>query len=361
MNRREWLNQTGRIAIGSTLAAAVPWNAAAAELPEPTPARLPRWRGFNLLSMFMVYNKEPFPEDDFVAVSEFGFDFVRLPMDYRCWTDPEDWTKLREADLKRVDEAVGFGEKHGVHVQINFHRAPGYTVAKPAEERSVWTDSEALDVCTRHWTAFAKRYQGIPNRQVSFNLFNEPDNSVQPEDHRRVVAHLCDAIRVIDPERLIVCDGRSWANIPPTELKGLNVATALHSYQPMPITHYKASWTNWDESWPRPEWPLRSSDDHARNKAELRKRLINPWRELEKQGMGVHVGEFGCHNKTPHPVVLAWMKDCLDLFKEADWGWTLWNLRGSFGVMDSQREDVAYEDWRGHKIDPGMMKLLQAG
>ena len=33
---------------------------------------------------------------------------------------------------------------------------------------------------------------------------------------------------------------------------------------------------------------------------------------------------------------------------------------GSFGVLDSDREDVAYEDWRGHKLDRAMLDLLQA-
>ena len=31
-------------------------------------------------------------------------------------------------------------------------------------------------------------------------------------------------------------------------------------------------------------------------------------------------------------VVLAWMRDVLSLWKEAGWGWCLWNLRGAFGV-----------------------------
>ena len=53
--------------------------------------------------------------------------------------------------------------------------------------------------------------------------------------------------------------------------------------------------------------------------------------------MGVHVGEWGAFNHTPHKVVLAWMQDCLALWKEAGWGWALWNLHGGFGVLDSQR------------------------
>jgi len=77
--------------------------------------------------------------------------------------------------------------------------------------------------------------------------------------------------------------------------------------------------------------------------------------------VGVHVGEWGAFNRTPHKVVLAWMRDCLALWKEAGWGWALWNLRGGFGVLDSQRADVEYEDFRGQKLDRQMLALLQQG
>ncbi len=104
-------------------------------LPDATPKHLPRWRGFNLLDKFMVDQQKPFQERDFADIAELGFNFVRLPLDYRCWTDREDPKKLKEPVLKEIDQAVEFGRKHGIHVQINFHRAPGYTVASPPEPK----------------------------------------------------------------------------------------------------------------------------------------------------------------------------------------------------------------------------------
>jgi endoglucanase len=54
------------------------------------------------------------------------------------------------------------------------------------------------------------------------------------------------------------------------------------------------------------------------------------------------------------------MKDYLDLWKEAGWGWAMWNLRGGFGVLDSERADVQYEDYKGMKLDRKMLELLRA-
>jgi endoglucanase len=330
-------------------------------LPDATPGRLPRWRGFNLLNKFMADQQKPFEERDFADIAELGFDFVRLPMDYRSWTDHRNPGALNEPILKEIDNAVEFGKKHGVHVQINFHRAPGFTVADPPERRSLWTDPEALDLCARHWSAFAARYQGIPNNLVSFNLLNEPDDKVKPEDHRRVVERVAGAIRQRDPNRLIVCDGRARGTLPPVELLGLNVAAALHDYNPVPLTHYKASWVHWDESWPEPIWPLRKNDGKYVTRSTIARELVKPWQDFAAQGVGVMVGEFGVFNFTPHRYVLSWLHDTLEEFKKAGWGWALWNFTGGFGVCDSGRFDVAYETWHGRKLDRAMLELLQAG
>ena len=91
----------------------------------------------------------------------------------------------------------------------------------------------------------------------------------------------------------------------------------------------------------------------------LWKDAIEPWRKLQETKTGVIVGEWGAYNKTPHNVTLRWMEDCLQNWKKAGLGWALWNFRGSFGILDSDRKDVAYEDFNGHKLDRKMLDLLQ--
>ena len=172
-----------------------------AVLSDPAPAKLPRWRGFNLLEMFHAGGDRPFREEDFAWIAELGCNFVRLPLDYRCWTDSSDWTKLREEVLKRLDQAVELGRKHAIHVQLNFHRAPGYTVAQPPERLSLCKDSQARNMCAQHWGHFARRFQGVPSRQLSLNLFNEPGN-VSAETYRAVVERTVQAIREHDRQRL---------------------------------------------------------------------------------------------------------------------------------------------------------------
>ena len=115
------------------------------------------------------------------------------------------------------------------------------------------------------------------------------------------------------------------------------------------------------DKWPEPTWPLKLGENRVMDKETLARKRILPWKQLEQKGVGVHVGEWGAFNRTPHKVVLAWMRDCLALWKEAGWGWALWNLHGGFGVLDSQRADVEYESFRGHKLDRQMLDLLRQG
>jgi endoglucanase len=322
------------------------------------PTKLPRWRGFNLLEKFTLAGNKPYVETDFDGMREWGFDFARLPMDYRTWTEPDDPYRLIEKTLKEIDAAVQYGRDRGVHVNLNFHRAPGYCVNPPKEPLDLWSDPEALKQCRHHWSAFARRYKGIPSSELSFDLVNEPAD-IPNAAYARVVTALVEAIRQEDPDRLIIADGLRWGTKPVPELAPLKLGQSTRGYAPMQISHFRASWMPGSDTWPTPTWPLTAPDQW--NKERLRRDMIEPWKQLEKQGVGVHVGEWGAFQHTPHHVVLAWMKDQLALWKEAGWGWALWNFRGSFGILDSGRTDVKYEEFRGHKLDRQMLELLRQG
>ncbi|MCC6142472.1 MAG: cellulase family glycosylhydrolase, partial [Candidatus Hydrogenedentes bacterium] len=341
MNRRQFL----RTATATTIAATLPPRRAPAEDVVPSHSRLPRWRGFNLLDKFGWGQNGRFQEEDFAWMAEWGFDFVRLPMSYTNWIKDGNWREFREDVFQEIDAAVDLGKRYGIHVCINFHRAPGYCVGDPQEATNLWKDEEPLEVCALHWAHFADRYAGIPSSRVSFDLVNEPAH-VSNADYARVAQRLVEAIRAKDPNRLIIADGNFWGREPVQQLIPLQVAQSTRGYDPMQLTHYKAGWVEGADEYPLPEWPL-TIGNVTWDKAYLRENRIEPWKKLAAAGVGVHVGEWGCFNQTPHEVALAWMKDQLELWQEAGFGWALWNFRGSIGVLDSDRRDVDYEEFHG--------------
>jgi endoglucanase len=358
MNRREFLR-----ASAAGLAAAGLCNLTGAQpATAPSPeVKLPRWRGFNLLEKYMADNSGPYRESDFEIIAGWGFDFARLPMSYLCWTDPADWLAINDAALVDIDQAIEFGRRHNVHVNLNLHRAPGYCVNPPKEPLNLWTDAEALDAAAHHWGHLAARYKGIPSAALSFDLVNEPPD-IKPTMYAAVVTRLVQAIRAEDPDRLIIADGLQYGRTPVQELLGLGVGQSARGYWPMQVSHYKANWMKdfGSMSWPVPTWPLALDEDDIWNKERLYIDQVAQWIAISNQGVGVHVGEWGAYFHTPHDVTLAWMKDWLELWQSAGFGWSLWNLRGDFGVLDSKRADVAYEPFKSHQLDRAMLELLKS-
>jgi hypothetical protein len=137
------------------------------------------------------------------------------------------------------------------------------------------------------------------------------------------------------------------------------VAQSVHAYWPSGISHYRAPWVDRKLDFPAPAWPLRNKDGSIKSgRADLEQRFA-PWAELARQAVGVHCGECGCFNKTPYDVFTAWFSDVLDILSGHGIGYALWNFRGSFGILDSGRTDIEYEDWHGHKLDRRLLRILQ--
>ena len=379
MDRRVFLKDLA-VGVGAAGLAAAAGGAGAARLAaqdaDITAARIPRWRGFNLLGMFGAPRKPPaggaFDEFDFEAMAEWGFDFARLPLNYWWWGDRNDWSVVREEPLREIDRAIDLGRQHGIHVNLSFHRCPGYCInGRELEPADLFTGTAAQrqlaqDAVVRHWQAFARRYRGIPNRRLSFDLVNEPPKmrsyeGYLEERYVEIVKALVAGIRDVDPGRLIFADGINIGQAPVPGIAGLGLVQSTRGYLPKAVSHYTATWVPKDEfeSFATPAWPMKDDRGQTWDKDRLRREYIEPYAPLVQRGVQVHVGEWGVFNRTPHAIALAWMEDSLSLWKEAGWGYSLWNLRGQFGVLDSGREDVRYEDYKGRKLDRKMLELLR--
>jgi endoglucanase len=210
---------------------------------------------------------------------------------------------------------------------------------------------------------FAKRYRDISPGEVSFNLVNEAPGPrpgyMSREDYRRVMTRCAESIREITPDRTIIIDGLSVGNRVVYEMMPTGVAQSVHAYNPAEISHYRAGWVDKRGDFPHPLWPAVKRDGTGVLSRDTLEAHYEPWGWLVQQGIGVHCGEAGAFNKTPHDTFLRWICDVLDILRIHNIGWALWNFRGSFGVVDSGRDDVAYEDWHGHKLDRKLLTLLQ--
>ncbi|MGV3614749.1 MAG: glycoside hydrolase family 5 protein [Fimbriimonas sp.] len=323
---------------------------------------MPRY-GFNFLWAFIWNEGKPMrPADeralDFLAAH--GLDFVRIPTDYRFWTRDFDYFHPDERVLEILDTHLEACRARGLHMSLNVHRGPGYCINRPDLERdNLWTDPIAEDGFVFQWETFARRYRGVSNDSLSFDLLNEPPHvgklGMTREIHERIMRRTVAAIRAIDPDREIVIDGLGGGSYAMPELVDLGVTQSGRGYQPMPVSHYEAGWWAGHVGLPEPIYP-----DSAWDLEKLRE-FYAPWREVERQGNPVHIGEFGCFNRTPNDVALRWLGDLFTLYREYGWGYALWNFEGPFGIVHHGRPGARYEDVMGYPVDRELFDLFLNG
>lgn len=379
-NRRSFLKTGALAATAMSLAG----NSVMASAFQPSSKNvIPRWKGFNLLDFFSATpprnDSGKTREDDFKWMVDWGFDFVRIPMAYPRYIefDPskkitkDDFYKFNEKVLEEVDKLVYSANKHGLHVSLNLHRAPGYCInAGFYEPYNLWKDREAQDAFYTHWGMWAKRYKSIAKDKISFDLLNEPayredlndqfsKSSAVPGDlYRKIAMESSKVIRSANPDRMIIADGNNVGNSVIPEITDLGIAQSCRGYYPHYISHYQAPWVFKDPSTaPTPVWP--GTIEGKKFGREQLEEYYQPWIDLKNKGVGVHCGECGCWKNTPHEVFLAWFGDLTDILTKNGIGYALWNFRGDFGILDSGRKDVQYEDWYGHKLDRKLLELLR--
>jgi hypothetical protein len=170
---------------------------------------------------------------------------------------------------------------------------------------------------------------------------------------RRTVA----AIRAIAPDREIVIDGLGGGYLSMPELADLGVTHSARGYHPMPISHHRASWWSDHIHAPAPRYPGLKWQGKSWDRAALRD-SYKPWREVEARGAQIHIGEFGCFNRTPNDIAIRWLSDLLSLYQEFGWGYALWHCKGPFGVIEHGRPGARLEPLAGYQVDRDLLDLM---
>ena len=150
-----------------------------------------RWRGFH----YHYFEYRPAPaagaptttprppltpasmEEDYKIIRDFGFDMVRLGVQYWDWVDftekssnggplAKDLFKLKESGLARIDDAIERARKYKLHVVLDMHRAPGYNFREAAlvtdnEPFNLWTDKVAQDAYVFYWADLCQALPGV--------------------------------------------------------------------------------------------------------------------------------------------------------------------------------------------------------
>lgn len=322
--------------------------------------------GFNFQWMVSKGDASSLPKSadekalDFLAAS--GFNFARIPTDYRFWIRDFDYFHQDETIFKYIDGYLEACKSRNIHLSLNLHRAPGYCINRnDLEKHNLWLDPIAQDAFVFQWETFAHRYKGTPGDILSFDLLNEPPQigqyALTRHNHADLIRRTVAAIRAIDPDRAIVIDGLDGGNLAMPELSDLGLTHSGRGYQPMPVSHFEADWWDGSRGLPAPVYPGTLWDGRVWNRQILWD-SYQSWRDVEANGTKIHIGEFGCYNHTPNEVSLRWFNDLFGIFKEFGWGYALWQFEGPFGIIGNNRPGVKTEVFNGYEIDRALFNLM---
>lgn len=386
LHRRTFLRNVGLATVAQLAGCTkvLPEIASLTQKDDPLKNKLPKWKGFNIPDYFQPdpwYVGSNTPEEFFKWVADWGFDFIRIPVAYPAYLNitpyqkyitAEDVYKIDENKVSQIEKTISLAHKYNLHVSLNLHRAPGFCISTGYHEPyNLWTEKKAQDAFVHHWSFWAKRFKNVSYKKISFDLLNEPcyrDNvndtsskttAVPGALYRTVAEAATTVIRKENPLSYVIADGNNGGSDAVPELADLNIGQSCRGYYPFEISHYKAPWVYPDPAYqPTPLWPGTVGGRYF-SKAMLEE-YYKPWLNLVKQGVGVHCGECGCVKDTPHDVFLAWFGDVLDILTANGIGFALWELKGDFGILNSNRGDVQYEDWYGYKLDKKLLTMLQS-
>lgn len=156
-----------------------------------------------------LYRENWMRERDWKLIPTFGFNVVRLPIDYRLLEDDARPKTLRPDAWQWLDRAVDEAEAHGLYTILDLHGAQGGQTPNDhtgrAGQNRLWGSEENQSRVAWLWTQIARRYRDR-GAVVAYDTLNEPYGGTKPEI-KRVFERSYAAIRSVDPTKLVFAHG----------------------------------------------------------------------------------------------------------------------------------------------------------
>ncbi len=302
---------------------------------------------------------------DIRRIADWGYDHVRLPVDYPVIEDAQRAGSHVEKGFGYIESCIEWCRECGLKVILDLHKTPGFAF-DDLKRSTLFQSPELQDRFLELWTAITRRFAGRMMDELAFELLNEivlPDTSPWNELAARTVG----AVRSLDPGRLIVVGGNYYNAA--DELGNLalpddpNILYTFHFYLPLAVTHQKAPWipalASYNREVPYPGGQAGGLAGHigddtthrldretqARFDRRYLEGVLLPAIEFSRQsGRPVYCGEFGVYERAPLSTRLSWTSDVIDLFNRNGIGRALWTYKDlDFGLVDKDGAVVSPE------------------
>lgn len=300
-----------------------------------------------------------FTREDVKFLAECGYDHLRIPIDEEQMFD-EQLNPEQEA-FTLLHNAIGWCKEFDLKVIVDLHILRSHHFN--AESKPLFTEAAAQEQFYDCWRKISAELKKYPRSLVAYELMNEPVAD-DPEQWNTIVNNCLKVVRELEPKRTIIIGSNRWQaydqvkNLRVPE-KDKNIIISFHFYNPFPLTHYRASWTEQKENPLNVYYPgyIVKKEDVEKLTPALQKRWgwlarsYNDINTLEKQilqaldaatamGRKLYLGEFGCLHGAGKENLINWFRDVVSLCEKYDIGYASWDYKGGFGIIDKGQIQV---------------------
>ena len=280
-------------------------------------------------------------EDDFAAIASWGFDHVRLPVDYNVIQNRDG--SMIEEGLQRIDRALSWCDRYGLNMVLDLHKTQGFSFDPQEKELGFFESEKFQSYFYSVWECFAKRY-GDRTDSMMFDLLNEITEPEYLPAWTRISTECIRQIRNYAPAMRILLG--SYYHNSVTTVRDLpkpydeKVLYSFHCYEPHRYTHQGAYWEA-----ERRDISERLSFAETGTTAEWFDELFSAAVEkATSEGTELYCGEYGVIDVVPPEDALLWFKTIHEVFERHRIARCLWSYKEmNFGFADRRMDFVRSE------------------
>ena len=280
-------------------------------------------------------------ETDFRQIAAWGFDHVRIPLDYNIIQNGDG--SMKEDGLHRIDNALSLCDRYGLHAVLDLHKTQGFSFDAGEQEAGFFESEAYQERFYAIWDCLARRYGHLHDR-VMFELLNEVTEERYLAAWKRISRECVRRIRAFAPDTLILLGSYQWNSartLPALDAPyDKNVLYNFHFYEPHHFTHQGAYW----------EAPYRdisgrfSYAESGASEAYFEDFLRPALEKAEKEGCELYCGEYGVIDVVPPEEAMHWFRDLHRVFERHGIARSLWSYKQmDFGLSDARMDGVRGE------------------
>ena len=305
------------------------------------------YKGVNLGGWFSQcdYSRERLDtfitEPDFAQIARWGFDHVRIPIDYNVIQNADG--SMKEEGLRRIDGALALCDKYGLHAVLDLHKTQGFSFDKGENEAGFFESEAYQEKFYAVWECFARRWGDRADR-LMFELLNEVTFQEYLPAWKRISRECVGRIRAYAPEVTVLLGSYNWNSaktLPELDAPyDGHVIYNFHFYEPIFFTHQGAYWMA-----DTMDLSLRYRYEDSGVSRDWFEDFLRPALEkAEREGTELYCGEYGVIDVVPPEEALKWFRDLHAVFERHGIARSLWSYKEmDFGLQDQRMDGVREE------------------